>query len=63
MDELYGAVDYKLPHLTRVNCTVPLYTAFDTDVRGMANWEIYGLIELVQKFYHKMNFRNENLEG
>jgi len=63
MDELYGTINYKLLHLTRINRTVPLYTGVDTDGRPMANWPIDGLIELVQKFYHKMNFRNDNLEG
>ena len=60
MDELYGTIDYKLLHLTRINQTVPLYTGVDTDGRPMANWPIDGLIELIQKFY---NFRNDNLEG
>ena len=38
MDQLYGAIEYKFLHLTRINNTVPY-------------------------FYHKMNFRNDNLEG
>ena len=61
--QLYGAIDYKLLHLTRIDQTVPLYTGFNTDGRPMENWSIDGLIELVQKIYHKMNFINDNLEG
>ena len=63
MDQLYGAIYHKFLNLTSINCTVPLYTGFDTDVRPMANWSIYSLIELVQKFYHKIIFLNDNLEG
>jgi hypothetical protein len=63
MEEMYGKLDYKLLHLTRINRTIPLYTGVDTDGRPMANWAIDALIELVQKYYHKMNFRNDNLEG
>ena len=39
-----------------------LYNGFNTDVSPMANWDIDRLIELVQKFYHKVNFRNNDLE-
>ena len=27
------------------------------------NWAVDGLIELIQKFYHKMNFKNDSLDG
>ncbi len=29
----------------------------------MSNWALDGLIELIQKFNHKMNFKNDSLEG
>ena len=63
MEPLYASIEYKLLHLVRVNCTAPLYEGNDTEGRPMANWAIDGLIELIQKFYHKMNFRNDNLDG
>ena len=40
MDKLYGAIYYKLLHLTIINGTVLLYTEFDTDGCPMANWSI-----------------------
>ena len=39
-----------------------LYKGVGTDVHPMENCNTDGLITLVQKFYHKMNFRNENIK-
>ena len=63
MDKLYGSIEYKLLHLTWINGKVPLYKGVDTYGIPMSNWTIDGWIELLQKFYHKMNFLNNNLEG
>ena len=40
-----------------------LHEGNDTNGSPMSNWAIDGLIELIQKFYHKMNFKNDNLDG
>ena len=63
MEELYGSIDYNLLCLARINRTVPLYTVIEKDVCPMVNCPIDELIELLKKFYHKINFRNNNLEG
>ena len=56
MEDLYNKISYKYLHLTCINCTVPLYDRLGTQGEPMANWALDGLIETVQKFYHKMNF-------
>ena len=63
MDTFYTRLSWKLLHLVRINRTVPLYSGKDVNGRNMANWPLDGLIELIQKFYHKMNFKNDSLEG
>ena len=56
MEGLYEHISYKYLHLTRINRTVLLYSGFDKQGDPMANWAMDGLIETVQKYYHKMNF-------
>ena len=46
MEELYGYINYKLLHLTRIKQTVPLYTGVDKDGHPTPNCPIDGLIEL-----------------
>ena len=63
MEKFYGSINYNLLHLTRINRKVTLCTGVNIYGRTMANWHIYVLIELVQNIYHKIYFRNDNLEG
>ena len=63
MEKFYGSINYNLLHLTRINRKVTLYTGVNIYGRTMANWHIDVLIELVQNIYHKIYFRNDNLEG
>ena len=56
MEDLYKQILYKYLHLTRINWTVLLYSGVDKQGDPMENWAMDGLIETVQKYYHKMNF-------
>ena len=56
MEDLYEQILYKYLHLTRINQTILLYSGVDKQGDCMANWAMDGLLETVQKYYHKMNF-------
>ena len=56
-------VGYKYLHLTRINHTTPLYSGLSKQGEPMANWALDGLIEMVQKYYHKMNFHTGKGNG
>jgi hypothetical protein len=58
IDELYDQIPAQMLHLVRMNCTSPLYAGVDKDGNPMANWSLDGIIELFQKFYHKMGMEN-----
>eukprot|EP00957_Ditylum_brightwellii_P006149 465170-Ditylum_brightwellii.AAC.1 len=58
MDRFYSNIDSRMLHLLRVNRTVPLYSGKDQQGKRMANWSLDGIIEMIQKYYHSMNFDN-----
>ena len=62
IDELYDQIPARMLHLVRMNRTSPLYAGVDKDGNPMANWSLDGIIELLQKFYHKMGMEN-NMKG
>ena len=59
MDTLYGKISNRNLQLVRVNRTIPLYNGVDRQGLPMASWALDGIVELVQKYYHQMNFRSE----
>ena len=63
MKDLYDQIPYKCLHLLRINCTVPLYPGYDGQGDPMGNWALDSLIEMVQKYYHKMNFHTAKSNG
>ena len=62
MDQMYNGIDQRLLHLTRVNRTHPLYRGRDVNGRHISDQGIDTLIEIGNKIYNKMNFKND-LEG
>jgi hypothetical protein len=63
IEEMYGKIPYNILQGCRVNHTIPLYGGVEKKTQEpMANWALDGIIELMQKYYHKMNFAN-TLEG
>ena len=63
MEDLYDRIPYEYLHLTRINRTAPLYSGLSKQGEPMANWALDGLIETVQKYYHKMNFHTGKGNG
>ena len=63
MEDLYGRIPYTYLQLAHINRTVPLYSGSDNQGNPMANWAMDGLIETVQKYYHKMNFHTGKSDG
>eukprot|EP00957_Ditylum_brightwellii_P195067 14862633-Ditylum_brightwellii.AAC.1 len=62
MEQLYSGTDKRVLHLLRINHMQPLYSDVDIWKLPMANWALDGIIELIQKYYHEMNF-DDSLEG
>lgn len=60
MEHLYGQLSGKLLHFVRINRTQPLYDGVDKSNKPMAHWPLDGIIELLQKYYHKMRFDNSD---
>jgi hypothetical protein len=58
MEHLYSDLEGRLLHLVRLNRTHPLYNGCDNKGNPMAHWSLDGIIELIQKYYHQMNFDN-----
>lgn len=46
--------------MIRINRTVPLYDGNDKDGNPMANWALDGIIEMLQKYYHRLRFDEKN---
>ena len=63
IEDLYNKISAKLLHLTRINCTVPLYAGVDSQGEPMLNWALDSLIKTVQKYYHKINFHTGKTNG
>ena len=63
MEDLYNRIPYKYLHLVRINRTVPSYSGTDQQGNPMGNWALDGLIEIVQKYYHKMNYHTGKSNG
>ena len=62
IEQFYGKIGNKLLQLVRTNRTVPLYRGKDTTGRSMSDHAIDAVIELNQKYYNQMNFKND-LDG
>jgi hypothetical protein len=54
IETFYSKLSSKLLHLVRVNRTSPLYSGNDRQGMPMANWALDAIIELQQKYYHRM---------
>ena len=61
IDAFYSEIPANLLHLVRINRTSPLYKGNDKYGRPMANWALDAIIELQQKFYHRM--KQGSVEG
>ena len=59
MDVLYDKIGHcRIQHI-RVNLTVTLCSGVEKQGVPMSNWSLDGVIELVQKHYHKIRFKSE----
>jgi hypothetical protein len=56
--QLYSEVPFHVLQVTRINRTVPLHDGCDKKGNPMASWALDAIIELLQRYYHKMNFDN-----
>jgi hypothetical protein len=54
IDAFYSQLPSKLLHLVRINRTSPLYEGNDRQGKPMANWALDAIIEVQQKYYHRM---------
>jgi hypothetical protein len=62
IEDFYSKLSSKLLHLVRINRTTPLYSGNDKQGMPMANWALDAVIELQQKYYHKMQ-QGSNVTG
>jgi hypothetical protein len=62
MDQFYAQLPSKLLHLVQINRTSPLYEGNDSQGRPMANWALDAIIEVQQKYYHRMQ-QGTNVKG
>jgi hypothetical protein len=62
IEQIYGKIPFEVLQMMRANRCHPLYSGNDKRGNPMANWALDALIELMQRYYHKMNFTN-TIEG
>jgi hypothetical protein len=62
VEQIYDKLPYEVLHLMCVNRLHPLYPGQDKHGNPMACWALDAIIELMQRYYHKMDFQN-TVEG
>ena len=57
IETLYHKIGHCCLQLVRIKRMLPLHCRVDKQGIPMANWSLDGIIELVQKYYHRTKFR------